>query len=154
MNQFGQVLEVQEDKATIKVRKHASCKSCGACGFLSKTDVEEVVLEAFNPIGAKKGEVVKVTAERRKVLLATLIVYVIPIIALVVAMYIGQQLAIGMGREDIHELVGIITGLGAMSAVFVGVRLVDKRIEKSQEFKPVIIEVVPEEEWAKFLEEG
>ncbi len=154
MNQFGQVLEVQEgNSAKIKVRKHTACKNCGACGFLTKTDAEEVILEASNPIGAKIGEVVKISAEGKKVLLASLIVYIIPVIALVAAMYIGQQVAISMGRED-FELIGVIAGLVAMAGVFVGIRFLDKKIEESQQFKPVITEIVSEEEWEKFMEEG
>ncbi len=154
MNQFGQVLEVQEDNnAQIMVKKHAACKNCGACGFLTKTEAAEVIMEVSNPIGAKAGEIVKITAEGKKVLLASLIVYIIPIIALVAAMYTGQEVAINMGRED-YELIGVIAGLGAMAGVFVIVRFLDKKIEESKKFKPVITEVVTEEEWEKFLGEG
>ncbi len=153
MEQYGEVFEVMKDRAKIKVRRHSSCKSCGHCGFVSGKDNRDVLLEVLNPIGAKVGEIVRISVETKKVLLASLLVYIAPVIALVAVMYISQLAAISMGYEDIFEVIGIVAGLGAMAVVFIILKLLDRRFSESQEFKPVISEIIPEGEYEDFLEE-
>lgn len=154
MNQFGEVIKVEDNMAEIRVKKHSSCKNCGCCGLLTEMEGQEVTLEVENPIGARVGQIVRVTAEAQRVILASLVVYVVPVIALVIAMYITQQVVINMGYGESAEIAGIGGGLGAMLLVFGIIRLLDKKISDTREFKPVITEVVPEELWEEFMQEG
>lgn len=154
MNQFGEVIKVKDNMAEIRVKKHTSCKNCGCCGMLTEMEGREVILEVENPIGATVGQIVRVTAEAQRVILASLLVYVLPVIVLVVAMYFTQQAAFNMGYGESAEIAGIIGGLGAMVLVFGVIRLLDKKISDTREFKPVITEVVPEEMWEEFIQEG
>ncbi len=148
MEQVGEVYEVNDDDgmAKIRVKKHSSCKSCGGCGILSAGGGTEVTMEVPNPIGAKVGEFVRISVETNKVILASLIVYVIPVIALVIAMYITQRVAIGSGYTETAEVMSIGVGFVAMVLTFAVIRILDKRIEKTRKFKPAITEIVPEDQ--------
>lgn len=152
MNQFGQVLRVKDNMAEIRVKKHSSCKNCGCCGILSDIEGQEVTLEVENPVGARVGQIVRISAEAKRVILASLVIYVFPVIALVVAMYFTQEAAFTMGYGESAEILGIGGGLGAMVLAFFLIRLLDRKVSQSQEFKPVITEVVPEEMWEDFLQ--
>ncbi len=103
-------------------------------------------MEVPNPIGAKVGEFVRISVETDKVILASLIVYVLPVIVLVIAMYITQQVAISSGYQETAEVISIGVGLGAMALVFLILRLLDKRIARTKKFKPRITEIVPEDQ--------
>lgn len=153
MDQVGKVCETGEDWARIKVQKHSSCKSCGRCGLLADSDGREVSLEVSNLIGAREGEFVKIALESKRVVLASIIVYIIPVIALVMAMYTAQQGAINAGHGESAELIGIIAGLGAMALVFGILRALDKKIEQTRKFKPVITAVLTDKELEKYYEE-
>lgn len=152
MDQYGEVLEVMEERAKIKVKRHSACKGCGRCGFASDMGKQDMILEVPNPVGAEVGEIVKISVEPKKVILASLLVYIVPVIALIAAMYISQKIAINLGYEEIYEVIGIIFGLGAMAVVFIVLRLLDKKISESQEFKPVISEIIPKEEYKDLLD--
>ncbi|UNC92943.1 SoxR reducing system RseC family protein [Candidatus Contubernalis alkaliaceticus] len=147
MEQVGEVFEVNDDgMAKIIVKKHSSCKSCGGCGILSAGGGTEVTIEVPNPVGAKVGEFVRIGVETNKVILASLIVYVIPVIALVIAMFITQKVAIGSGYQETAEVMSIGVGFLAMVLVFVVIRLMDKRIAQTRKFKPTITEIIPEDQ--------
>ncbi|MDO9573897.1 MAG: SoxR reducing system RseC family protein, partial [Candidatus Contubernalis sp.] len=91
-------------------------------------------------------EFVRISVETNKVILASLIVYVIPVIALVIAMYITQRVAIGSGYTETAEVMSIGVGFVAMILTFAIIRILDKRIEKTRKFKPAITEIVPEDQ--------
>lgn len=146
MEHVGEVYEVNNGTAKIKVKRHSSCTSCGGCGILTAGGDKEVSMEVPNPIGAKVGEIVRISVETDKVILASLIVYVLPVIVLVIAMYITQQVAINSGYLETAEVMSIGVGLGAMVLVFLIIRLLDKRIARTRKFKPRITEVVPEDQ--------
>ncbi len=148
MEHVGQVYEINDENGTavIKVKRHSTCKSCGGCGILTSGEDNEMSMEVPNPVGAKVGEFVRISVETQKVILASLIVYVLPVLVLVVAMYITQQVAFSRGLEETAEVISIGVGLGAMALFFLTLRLLDKRIARTRKFKPQITEVVPEEE--------
>lgn len=147
MEHVGEVYEVNDEgTAKIKVKRHSSCKSCGGCGILTSGEDKAVSMEVPNPIGAKVGEFVRISVETDKVILASLIVYVLPVIVLVIAMYITQQVAISSGYQETAEVISIGVGLGGMALVFLILRLLDKRIARTKKFKPRITEIVPEDQ--------
>ena len=82
MNQQGFILEIVDDNtAKMIMQRHSACASCGKCTKRS-SECQDLVVEVDNAIGAKKGDYVEVSMESVRVLKATVLVYLVPLICL------------------------------------------------------------------------
>ena len=80
MNQQGFIIEVVDKKtAKMIMQRHSACASCGKCTKLS-SECQDLVVEVDNSIGAKKGDHVEVSMESVKVIKATMLAYLFPLI--------------------------------------------------------------------------
>ncbi|MBP2033716.1 sigma-E factor negative regulatory protein RseC [Clostridium algifaecis] len=127
----GIVIEVDNDIAKVRTSKHGDCENCGACPGAAAS-----VVNAKNPIGAKPGQHVMFEIEQTNMLKAAFVVYILPIIAILLGVFIGTVLAdkIG-GNEKTFQIVGGIV-LFVLSLLYV--KIFDKSTGKKQSMKPVI----------------
>lgn len=93
MEQLVRVKEVYEDGTAqvIHIRESAcsgDCHKCSGCGAAK----EAVLLTADNPIGARKGDLVKVESATGPVLKAAVVLYVIPLVLFFLGYYLGSLL--------------------------------------------------------------
>ena len=94
MEQLVRVKETHDDgTATVLcVRESAcsgDCHKCSGCGAAKET----ILLRADNPIGAQKGQLVKVVSETGPVLKAAVVLYMLPL----VMFFGGYALGAGFG---------------------------------------------------------
>ena len=61
------------------------CHKCSGCGAAKET----VVVNAANPIGASRGDLVKVVSETGPVMKAAVVLYVIPLVLFFLGYYLG-----------------------------------------------------------------
>lgn len=111
MEQLVRVKEARPDgtATVIHVRESAcsgDCHKCSGCGAAKET----VLFEADNPIGAKRGDLVKVESDTGTVLKAAVVLYVLPLILFFLGYYIGAQL---------WNLGGLVACLGFVLGVVV-----------------------------------
>lgn len=97
MEQLVRVKEVYDNGTAmvIHVRESAcsgDCHKCSGCGAAK----EAVLFTASNPIGARRGDLVKVESETGPVLKAAVVLYVIPLILFFLGYYLGDKY-LGMG---------------------------------------------------------
>ena len=64
------------------------CHKCSGCGAAKET----VTFTAKNPIGARRGELVKVESETAPVLKAAAVLYVVPLVLFFSGYYLGFRL--------------------------------------------------------------
>ncbi|HDN2450647.1 TPA: SoxR reducing system RseC family protein, partial [Clostridioides difficile] len=84
MNQQGFIIDIVDNRtAKMIMQRHSACASCGKCSKLS-SECQDLVVEVDNSIGAKKGDHVEVSMESVRVLKATLLAYLVPLIFLLV----------------------------------------------------------------------
>lgn len=122
MIEEGIVKEVKQDKAFVEIVRSSACKKCGAC----QIDPEEkvVIAHAVNAAGAKEGDRVEVELNFEAVMSASLIVYIIPLIAFFLGSILGfygvrigslgpqnPVIALGMGSVFIAATYWIIKSL-------------------------------------------
>ena len=93
MEQLVRVKETYDDGTAlvIHVRESAcsgDCHKCSGCGAAK----EAVLFTADNPIGAKKGALVKVESDTGTVLKAAVVLYVIPLVLFFLGYYLGEVL--------------------------------------------------------------
>jgi sigma-E factor negative regulatory protein RseC len=139
---------IGEDRALVKVRQHHACGRCGACGrlFGDPEQRDIFMVEVNNPVGAKRGELVRLEAGDREMLLAAFLLYLVPLMGLLVGLFAGRTLAIEAGLTGSPDLWGLGLGLVLMALVFIFLRAQDRRLAKGRRFKVVITSVVNEDE--------
>lgn len=136
----GIVAEVEGDSAKVAILKKSACESCAASGVCHPGDQE--LMEAANPLGAKKGQKVKVVIAPQVYLKASIILYGIPMAVFIAAAIIGKNLAVQFGTEANSDLWAFIAGMACLLISFVFIRAYNKKVEKSQQYKPVIVEIL------------
>ena len=78
----GIVVKTSGDTATVIVSRSSACgHDCGECNLCKNPDIR---VEILNPIGAKKGDTVKISADTPSVLKDAFLLYMLPIIGALV----------------------------------------------------------------------
>jgi sigma-E factor negative regulatory protein RseC len=136
----GVVAEIEGDIARVAILTKSACEQCAASGVCHPGDQE--YLEAANPLGAKKGQKVKVVLAPQVYLKASIILYGIPMAALIAGAIIGKNISIRYVGEQNSDLWAFIAGMACMLVSFLFIRSYNKKVEKTQKYKPVIVEIL------------
>lgn len=136
----GVVAEIEGTIAKVAILKKSACEQCAASGVCHPGDQE--YLEAANPLGAVKGQRVKVVVAPQIYLKASIILYGIPMVALIAGAIIAKNIALWYGFEAQSDLWAFIGGVVCMSISFLFIRSYNKKVEKTQKYKPVIVEIL------------
>src|ERR1035437_51070 len=94
MESTGVVRELQGAKAIVLVKRESACDSC-ASGSSCKGTKHGAEIEAFNPIGAEPGDMVKISFKAFTYLKGSILIYGVPAVALVVGAVFGKELMAG-----------------------------------------------------------
>jgi sigma-E factor negative regulatory protein RseC len=140
LEEEGVIAEIVGDIARVAVLKKSACEQCAASGVCHPG--EQDYLEATNPLGAKKGDKVKVVLAPQLYLKASIILYGIPMAALVGGAILGKNIAVSHAGEDGSDLWAFIAGMACMVVSFVFIRSYNKKVEKTQKYKPVVVEIL------------
>jgi sigma-E factor negative regulatory protein RseC len=136
----GIVVEVTGDIARVSILAKSACEKCSASGVCHPGDKE--YMEASNPLGARKGQKVKVVLAPQVYLKASIILYGIPMTVFVAAAILGKNIALKFGSEANSDLWAFIAGTVCMGVSFIFIRLYNNKIEKTQQYKPVVVEIL------------
>lgn len=145
LEQFGEVVELKGDqRALVRVRQHLSCGSCGRCGgfFGDPGKRKDHLVEVLNPIGAKKGELVRLEARVSEMLLAAFLLYIVPLLGLLAGLFAGRSFALHWGVFGSPDLWGLLWGLVFMFFFYFLLRSQERHLARSRRFKAVITAVV------------
>ena len=144
MIQCGLVIKNLNTTAKVRMQRHAGCAGCTACKMGSSG--KPIELEASNPKQAREGQMVEVEMENQHVLLASFLMYIVPLMFLIVGVIVGHY---GL------QILGVTTYSDVLTAViafaFTGLAyVVLNRSEKTKGYKekmlPVIISILPDPE--------
>ncbi len=138
----GIVVESCGDRARIRVERGSACKHCSARALCRPFGETFSRLEAANLIGAAQGQRVIVAIEPTRLVKNSLLLYGIPVAALIVGAisgsYIGRVWIEGNGT-DIGAIIG--AGLFLVLALVV-THALDRIAARNVESLPKIVEVV------------
>ena len=90
MEQLVRVKEIHNNgTATVLLVRESACSGdchkCSGCGAAKET----MLFEAANPIGARRGDIVKVESATGPVMKAAVVLYVIPLVLFFLGYYLG-----------------------------------------------------------------
>ncbi len=118
--------------AVLQIEKHPECDACKACAF--RAGKSTVKVKAKNGIGAQAGDEVVVQAEKDNRLLASFIVYVIPVLLAAAGVAAGAAALKS-------ELWAALLCLAGLTLGFVAVYVLDKFAARSRGFGMEIVEI-------------
>jgi len=132
----GIIIEIYENNiAKVKVGRHNECKNCGAC-----PGDNSVVIEAKNPIGAKTGQRISFQMKDTNMLMAAFVVYIVPLVAVVLGILIGQVIAAKLG----YSVRGFQIGGGIITFILslINIKKFDKFAHNNDKMQPVITRII------------
>ena len=135
MEEVGRVIEIKGNMAKVEVAQKELCHKCPSESFCKLATGGSRTIEATNEIEAKAGQLVKIEIIFGSILASAFIIYIFPIIALLVGGVLAQWIS---GSQNMAIIVGII----ALTASFLFVHFIDKKIDRSKKLIPVVKEII------------
>lgn len=133
MEETGIVIELIADLALVEFNRTGACKhGCEGCGACLTGD-KRISVEASNSLGAKVGEEVVVALPGSSFAIATLLMYVLPLIAFLAALFLSSKL-----NNDLIQ--GLIAVLSA-AIVFAVLHVLERCFKRSNIFTPRIVSI-------------
>ena len=140
----GVVTELQGHIATVRIDKAGACARCKV-GCIDKGGA--MVTEAANPTGAQVGDTVLLAFNPRAALVASLVTFGVPLLALLLGVILATVIADQIDYQSNRQLLSI--GAGALLFVlsFIPLRAYDRHIKESGTYNVVVIEVLEHSEY-------
>ena len=141
LTEEGTIKRIDGQKAWVTTVRSEACHHCearGACKVLGSG--KEVEVMADNLAGGREGDRVLLGMERKSVLLATFLVYMVPVLFMMIGAVIGSKIssAISMNKDS----AALICSLIFFTVTLLIVRRKGKILGNKQEYTPKIIKVL------------
>lgn len=133
MKQTGLVLAVSGKKATVRFKRSDACGHCNACFRLGGNEAD---IEIDNTLGAQPGDTVSIELHGKSVFKASVIVYGIPLLALIAGAALGS-----VWGELYAALAAVLFSAGS----FFILRALEPRFSRMNEFKPRMTDIIKSE---------
>ena len=136
---IGRVVRVADDQAFIEVERSSACAQCGLQEAEELATGGKVVFEAYNLAGAKSGDRVKVQVRTGAYMKASLYIYGIPVLFLIIGAIAGAYAATILRKSS--DTISALFAMGGLVVGFIILFLLRKRSNKT-EYMPVVVEVM------------
>jgi sigma-E factor negative regulatory protein RseC len=133
----GRVTKTDGGKAIIEIEKGTACAQCHvgcACDLGKNT----MVIEANDPIGVCVDQFVQLSIPNESALRASLVVYAVPLLALIIGTLVGEYLGTTLGITHVFE---ILVGFGGLGLSFIFVRYYNNLFKQNLKNQPIITKV-------------
>jgi len=137
----GTVIELNKGKILVESAPETGCSSCAAKGTcLTGGDSRKKRLWIENTLGASPGDMVSFRIEEKGVVLASVLLYLLPVIFLVGGAVAGAMLAPDMAMET--ESGSAVGGIAGIILAFIFIYVVSKIKRMKNLFSPVLLEIL------------
>ncbi len=136
----GLIEKISNGKAMIRVRKSAACATCCSRDTCEAISDREMLIEVTNDLHANMGDHVEISMPSSSLLKLSLLVYFLPVVALVVGACLG---AVWARFFHIETTLAAISGGGfAMAIVFCLLKWLDRVFRIKAEYQPRITRIL------------
>ncbi len=136
MEEIGEIIEINEDKVKLAIDYKKKCDSCNICGGLSGSSKKFIEIENKTDEELHIGDLVCFGIEEKKSVLASFIVYILPLIFSILGYFLGVSL---FPDEKFiingENIAGIICAIITLIITFIVIFLLKKRFAKSFSIK-------------------
>ena len=142
MNQQGFIVEIVDDKtAKMRLQRHSACASCGKSAKLT-SESQDLIVEVDNQIGAKVGDHVEVSMDSVKVMKATMLAYMLPLVFLIAGTAICFFVLNNINFNGPIELLSGLCGLLCTFLSYLYLRKNDKKYRESRDYIPIVVRII------------
>jgi sigma-E factor negative regulatory protein RseC len=136
------VIETHEETATVRIDRSSACAHCKA-GCMERGGF--MIAEAENSTGANVGDTVRLEFNSRAALTAVLVVFGIPLLALLFGVVITAVVADQIGYQNHNQLLSIGIGAILFFLTSIPIRAYDRRVKKSGSRNVAVVEILRRE---------
>jgi len=122
MREKGVVTRISDGKVAIRLEEGAECSKCGLCSSIGGGR-REMVVDA--PPGFSPGDAVEVVVAPGARLKAGAIVFLLPLVTFVAALFVSVR---SLEESGYRDIIAFFIGIGASCATFAVVALYDRRL--------------------------
>ncbi len=130
----GVIEKIFHQKAVIRIQKSSACAHCDSRGACQVISDKEMLIEIANDLQAKVGDHVEISVKESSLVKLSLLVFFLPIVALVVGAYAGGALADSLDIDS--TLSSVLGGALAMGITFFALRRLERAIKDKAEYHP------------------
>ncbi|RJQ21448.1 MAG: hypothetical protein C4560_03960 [Nitrospiraceae bacterium] len=141
VEEIGIVTKTEGVTAKVIVQKKGTCEGCAMKGACETTE-GGMEIEALNPVQAKVGQTVKLSINPSTYLKGTILIYGVPVIALIAGAIIGKNIGDEYLKGASSDLVAAVAGFGSLLISFLLIKVWTLKAETKTENKPVIEEII------------
>ncbi len=143
MEEIGIVKSIDGVTAKVAVERQSACDTCeqSSCHIMDN----ETEVEALNIAKAVPGQKVKISMKPYTYLKGTILIYGVPVIALIIGAILGKELLSSHFEGIDPDILSAIGGFSLLIFSFIVIRLITGRMEKKEKFQPVIEEILKSE---------
>lgn len=141
IRETGRVVALKGDKVWVRTIRASACESCSArsgCGqrvLASATSGRANQILVTNHLKARVGDEVTVAIEESALIWASLLVYALPLLLMILGAVIGQQ---WLPQQDAGAIAGAIAGLAAGFGL---ARMIQTRSPRG--YEPTLVDILP-----------
>ena len=143
MREQGVVIEIHEGIASVQIDKSRACAHCKA-GCMEQGG--SMISQAENLAGAQVGDTVRLEFDHRAALKAALIVFGLPLLALLLGAVLAAVVADQTGYQGRSELLSIGFGAILFLLTFFPIRAYDRHIKKSGSYNVAVVQILEKDE--------
>ncbi len=143
MIEVGKIIELYDEKAKVRIERHSLCSKCTNNCHLAGENHEKENIEVMvdNVLGAREGQLVKLEMSEGSLVIASLIIYLIPLAALILGYFVGNLL-VPLSSLKNGESSGIIGSIVFLLLSFLLVKYFDKIMGRKERYQPKIIKII------------
>ena len=140
VKEVGVIEKVREHTAFVRVRRSSGCAHCEHRAMCDAESTNEVLLEMTNDLQAHVDDRVEISVPTRSLVKLSLLVYMLPVFALILGAYAGGEWA---NLEGMHPTLASILGGGmafVISLFFL--KRLDRTEKTKREYQPRMTRVL------------
>lgn len=141
IEEHGIVVQCKGDIAVIRAERTTACDGCSSKDACVSGKGADMLIDAFNPVGARPGQRVVFTVGSASVMKAGLLLYLAPVLSFILGVVLGQAAAGRIFPEQNADLVSGLFGAAFLVIAFLGIKLYSRFAEKDRAFRPHILRV-------------
>lgn len=138
MIEIGRIVEISGEKAKVSLPRKEGCAGCGKCSFA--VGGKSMVLEAENDAGGRTGDEVEVNVPSRDPLQASLLVFGLPLLALLVGAIGGYWIFQSFGADP--NFGAILFAAALLVAAFLWVRSRERKRSSTSDGRIAVIRII------------
>jgi sigma-E factor negative regulatory protein RseC len=147
MEERGVIIALEDKYAWVETSLKSSCShctttSCGTGALAAHFNQRATSIRVENSFNAKPGDKVVIGLDENSVLLASVLVYILPLLTLFLGGYLGLA---GADNAATSEGLSIFGGIIGFIAGFVGSAKISKSIRHRNKMEPVMLKLDSEQ---------